>query len=720
VSPSGNGVKFIARGELPGAGHKKAGFGADGAGAVEMYDRKRFFTVTGNLLAGQPATVEDVSAAVLAIHDEVWPPEPKPKPGPKPEPKPAAAGDETDDEILRRAIASKNGAEVEALFKGETSRQNHDESSADLALCGHLAFWFRGDEAAIDRVFRRSGLMRPKWDQKRGATTYGARTIAKALAGRTESYEPRPRPGKNGRAATEGAGAPPTGADDRDPRPVITLTAELHDTVDRSAEALAGHGDVFSRVGALVQVVRHPGSKPDAKGLNRPAGAPIISEMGEATTRTMLSRVAQFRAWDTRAKDFSWKTPPRDVATAVLGLKVYPSARELAGVIEAPTIRPDGSLLWEPGYDPATGLLFLPNAEYPAVPERPSLTDARAAVEALLYVVRDFPFETDSDRDAWLAALLTAVARGGIDGPVPGFLISSNIAGTGKSWLTTLIGIIATGRPPAFDGYSDDDAEMEKRLTAVAIAGDRCVVFDNARNGTAIGCSSLDRAITARGAFRGRILGATRMSPDVPWATTVFISGNNLGTRDDGLRRFVTIFLHSEVEHPEERRDEAFIIYRETGLTLCRFVELNRPRLVSSALTLVRAYIAAGCPKADLTPVDFPEWSNLIRQAVHFATGVDPCGSRARLAADDETSAERQQLVTAWADLCYTLGRSDGLTTGEAATALARFRKDDQHPDLINVFATFARPGSPLPGSSELGYRLRNTAKPQRRPGDSK
>src|SRR5262249_17501357 len=69
----------------------------------------------------------------------------------------------------------------------------------------------------------------------------------------------RPRPAKpsangepNGRA--DGGGGPEPSANDRDPRPIITLTAELHVTVDQSAEALSGHGDVFSRVGALVQV----------------------------------------------------------------------------------------------------------------------------------------------------------------------------------------------------------------------------------------------------------------------------------------------------------------------------------------------------------------------------------------------------------------------------------------------------------------------------------
>ncbi|MCC7172163.1 MAG: hypothetical protein IT459_17085 [Planctomycetes bacterium] len=54
-----------------------------------------------------------------------------------------------------------------------------------------LAFWGRGDSALIDRLFRRSGLMRAKWDTKRGSITWGQQTINKALAGKTKFYKPK-------------------------------------------------------------------------------------------------------------------------------------------------------------------------------------------------------------------------------------------------------------------------------------------------------------------------------------------------------------------------------------------------------------------------------------------------------------------------------------------------------------------------------------------------
>ena len=87
-----------------------------------------------------------------------------------------------DSTLLGKARAAGNGAKFRALFdQGNTTLYDGDDSSADLALCNLLAFWTGGDSARIDRLFRQSALYRDKWDEKRGAGTYGTRTIAKAV-----------------------------------------------------------------------------------------------------------------------------------------------------------------------------------------------------------------------------------------------------------------------------------------------------------------------------------------------------------------------------------------------------------------------------------------------------------------------------------------------------------------------------------------------------------
>jgi primase-polymerase (primpol)-like protein len=169
VSPSGSGLHVLARGTLPPGRRRR--------GCVELYDGGRFFTLTGRHVAGTPRTLEDRTAALAALHAQLF--AAAPQTSTSAHPAPIAV----DAELLRRAHAAKNGAKFAALWRGDASRYS-SRSEADLALCGLLAFWTGGAADRVDRLFRASGLMRPKWDAPRGTETYGARTIAVALGGR--------------------------------------------------------------------------------------------------------------------------------------------------------------------------------------------------------------------------------------------------------------------------------------------------------------------------------------------------------------------------------------------------------------------------------------------------------------------------------------------------------------------------------------------------------
>src|SRR5262249_30403713 len=93
-----------------------------------------------------------------------------------------------DDEVLMLALAAQNGNDVQKLWDGDTSANSGDASAADLALCGYLAFWTGKNAEQMDRLFRRSKLMRDKWDENRGGQTYGERTVTKAIDGCTAIY----------------------------------------------------------------------------------------------------------------------------------------------------------------------------------------------------------------------------------------------------------------------------------------------------------------------------------------------------------------------------------------------------------------------------------------------------------------------------------------------------------------------------------------------------
>jgi len=182
VSPSGTGVKLIGVGALPedSKGHRNAAVG------VEVYDKGRFFTVTGHRLPESPQTCEGAPEALATFLAAYFP---------KAEPKPQAARPTTpldmgDNELLAKALGAKDGAKFSALWNGDHAGLP-GASEADMALAGLLLFWTQGDAARTEALMLRSGLRREKWDEARGGQTYLSYTIGKALEGKSEFYEPR-------------------------------------------------------------------------------------------------------------------------------------------------------------------------------------------------------------------------------------------------------------------------------------------------------------------------------------------------------------------------------------------------------------------------------------------------------------------------------------------------------------------------------------------------
>ncbi len=178
ISPSGKGIHVICLGALPPGGRKATGQG------VELYDSGRYFTVTGNHLTGTATTIEKRAKQLAALHARIFTPPEEEAPAEQPERHSALS----DEDVLAAMQRAKNWAAIEGLWTGEHSYASPSE--ATLALLDHLTFWCAGDRQQMDRLFRRSGLMREKWDSKRGNTTWGQQQIAKALAGRTEFYTP--------------------------------------------------------------------------------------------------------------------------------------------------------------------------------------------------------------------------------------------------------------------------------------------------------------------------------------------------------------------------------------------------------------------------------------------------------------------------------------------------------------------------------------------------
>jgi hypothetical protein len=429
-----------------------------------------------------------------------------------------------------------------------------------------------------------------------------------------------------------------------DRAPVIISAYEIS-TNDEVIDALTDAPDLYQRGNMLVGVMRDEVRRKKHDPI-RPPGTPRIALVPLPKLREMMTRYVQFLDFKSDGEGGSELVPahpPDWTVKAVAARGEWPNIRPIDAVVEHPTIRPDGSILSIPGWDEQTNLLYEPNAEFPPVPTSPSREDAKKAANSLLEIVKEFPFEDQYHKAVWLAASLTVIGRHAIQGPTPIFLFDSNTPGSGKGLLCDVIAVCATGRDAGKCGYPEDEAEMEKLLFSVALAGDPILLFDNVATGFLIGGKAVDRAATAT-VMKGRILGKSQ-TLEMPWTTVLFATGNNLGLRGDSLRRVVPSRLQSPLEHPEERDDF-------TIKDLLDHARKNRGRLVIDALTILRAHALAGYP-ADptLKPMDYRPWCKVVRHAVHWATGTDPCQARAKLVQDDPELNVLRGLLEGWAGL---------------------------------------------------------------------
>jgi hypothetical protein len=641
--------------------------------------------------------------ALEAIADEVEA-QAKPKSADVPRVKPiGAAGGATNgaDKYLRTALANAV-SRIESKGPGER-RDTYRNEAYNLAgwLHYHENFGVGYSEPELTQSLKSALAVGVSYGDPVVERTVDEAIAAGKLAPRdlkADVHQVATKGATNGKASRNGTppADPPPNAVATEPsgRPPIIVTTEEHEVNDQAVAALAGDTTVYQR-GFMLTTVRR--SKATTKGIIRPAGCPQIAPLPLPGLRERLAKFAVWKKWR-KLRDGELESvpthPPDWSVSAVAARGEWPAIRPLEAVIEAPVLRYDGTILDVPGYDPDTALLYEPNAAFLTVKARPTLTDAKAAAGRLLDLVIDFPFASDAHRAAWLAALLTPQSRFAIAGPCPLFLFDATAAGSGKSMLADIISYISTGREMARTDYPDCNEEMRKTITAVALAGDPVMLLDNVA--TTFGCSALDSALTAR-TWKNRILGRSEMTPELPLFTVWFATGNNIGLRGDVMRRIIPCRLEPKVERPEERTD-----FKQPKLM--RYVQDNRPSLVADVLTITRAYFAAGRPDQKLTPLgSFDEWSDVVRSAVVWVIGADPCEAREDLRAADDTATNAAGIIEGWYELTSTPDVDKKLT---AAQALKLLR---DHPTaygtLREAIMSWSR-NDELPSQRAVGIRL--------------
>jgi putative DNA primase/helicase len=468
-------------------------------------------------------------------------------------------------------------------------------------------------------------------------------------------------------------------------RPLIKISTEIRDVVDAALEALAENaaGQIFVKAGILVRVIRE-GKK--VEGYKRVPDAPLISPLPEPRLLELMSASA---GW-LKFTPAGWEPalPPKWAVQvlAARGRWIFPF---IETVTEVPTLRPDGSVIQRPGYDGATGTLYVPNAPFADVPEAPTREDATKAVAELFEPFVDFPFKTLADASVLLAAILAILARSAIPGPTPLIVIRKNAPGTGGSLAADAISVIATGRTAPRMTLTPDVREMRKLILTIAIEGTQIVLFDNLE-GT-IGSSVLAAAITSE-SWADRLLGFSKVVR-APLRPTWIATGNGLAFNRDLGRRVVLCDMHTDLEHPEDRMD-----FKHPDLI--SYVSQARTRLVGAALTILRAYCLAGRPAHDGPKKGgFVAWDDLVRGALIWAGAEDPMATTKRLRAEADTDLDglRSALV-AW--------RAAFPEPVTAARAVEYAREKDH--ELLDAFARMCDCPTDKLDSRRLGYSLRH------------
>lgn len=420
------------------------------------------------------------------------------------------------------------------------------------------------------------------------------------------------------------------------PRPLIRFVAgTFPSVVDAAEEALmAADLGIYQR-GAFV--VR-PGLVQVNVGVGQEMTVPRILEMEELALVEAMTLAASWERYDGRSESWVTIDAPNKVARAYRQRLGHWRLPVLSGLINAPTLRADGSLLSNPGYDPATGLLLeLRGLAYPPIPPTPTIGAARAALQVLTDLIGTFPFVDDASRSVALSAILTACIRRSLR-TAPLHAFTAPVAGSGKSMLVDLASVIVTGREAGVIAQGKTEEELEKRLGAMLLAGDQVIAIDNceAPVSSEFLCSMLTQT-----SVRARILGRSE-APELPASAFVTATGNNLVLVGDLTRRAVLCRLDPKHERPELRRFDRNPVAE---------VHVDRGRYLVAALTILRAYRVAGMPHAPDPLGSFEAWSNWVRGALLWLDQADPVSTMEELREHDPRRDAVVAVVSQWAGI---------------------------------------------------------------------
>ncbi len=595
VSPSGAGLHVFVKGTLPPGRRRK--------GQVEIYSTARYFTATGAHLPGTPTEIQSRQAELAAVHAEVFAEHAPAKPAGakvRPRARPAVEPDleashperrpgESEEQDgpgtaqaevfsldpqavaqtrLLKALCANHPKFALTYDRKRTDLADQSPSAYDLSLASFAVQAGWTDQDIVNLLIQ---SRRTHGDDLKLRRDYYERTLAKA---RESAASP------NGHRSPGGP-------------PIIDVTTVGLPRVAGEAWAaleLANTPPRLFRFGSvLVRLDRD-----DVRG-----ATPTV--LGVDGFRYELARAAD---WTKRREKRAVPVPPPlDVVRDCL-VDPNPALPRLRRLVAVPTFAPDGRLVSQPGYDEASGLYYAPEPGLvvPEIPEQPMAAEVAAAREALLEVVVNFPFVEDADRAHVLALALLPVVRDLIDGPTPLHLVEAPASGTGKGLMVEALLRISVGPAVGSTPECGDDDEWRRRLMALLKDAPAAILFDNVTRPVTSGALAL--ALT-QPFLKDRLL-CVSDTATLPIRCAWVLTGNNVTLSTELARRCIRIRLDAKVDRPWLRYDFQHAPLRE-------WVDQERGRLLAAALTLARAWVAAGRPAWMGRPLgSYEAWSRVL------------------------------------------------------------------------------------------------------------
>lgn len=419
-------------------------------------------------------------------------------------------------------------------------------------------------------------------------------------------------------------------------KPQIDLGSEQESIMAISAVINMGKlPNVYVRDGELVHLERKSGSRPGAISVT-PINADRLNRLLAFHTRTV-----KWTKPDKQGKSEPYAaSPAMTVLRAVVSTDNWDGVPPLYGVVGVPTLRPDGSLIQDTGYDQETGLYLQPTTKIPTVPNRISDEQVRASREFVFSkVFGEFCWSSVGDFANFIGLLVSPMLRPYVKTTTPFGLITATTRGSGKTNLSDAIGMLYGQSSQAWPARSE---ELQKKITSILIGNSSPVItFDNLKEGTPVSSEILATLVT-KDNWDDRMLGASQnvqARNDRLWLAT----GNGLTVGGDMASRTVLVRLDPRMERPEFRKFELGQFsdwIREDS---------NRAELIFHLIVLVQAWMQAGAGRdTSHTMRGFTRWAQIVGGLLDFHGLSGFLANTDELAARDTDEEEWATFLTKW------------------------------------------------------------------------